>query len=523
MGVSTATAGTWARPAWKVSELSQPSERAILCAYLLLCFFSLVPFLAIAQPPIVDFANHAARLTLACNMGDPAIAGMYRYQLGIIPNLAADFVNAPLCGIVEPTMVLRLVTAASLSLIYFSGWLVQRKLFGQANAFLFLLPAFAFNVVTTMGYINFLAGVAIACLMTALAIGREKNFGAMLLIGNLGGLILFFCHVFALAIGMIVFFGLMLGRAPPTPKRLFQTGLVTATSFLLPLSLLLFVQSDGHGFSMGYHEKMRVLIALFMANRSVGLYGIALLGPLLLALKDKDVCLHRHLRLPLAALALYVLLVPTSINDAVDIDARSFVALAFLFFMGLEPARARPGIALATGALSAAFVAFQLWQTVAIWQPFSRQVDEFRKASAVLPAQARVLSVRDFEGPRVIATPMSYFNVTSYATIDRRIFNPMEFTGVGMQPLYVTPAFQAIDEPAGGPFSTEVANRLATPDGEVERLGPTLKTRFALRWPETFDYVVFYHFGRPTNFNPTVLTEVRRGSFFSIFKIRKAS
>ena len=38
------------------------ANAAILAAYVALCAFSLLPFLLIEHPPIVDFANHAARL-----------------------------------------------------------------------------------------------------------------------------------------------------------------------------------------------------------------------------------------------------------------------------------------------------------------------------------------------------------------------------------------------------------------------------------------------------------------------------
>ena len=520
MNSSSPTADGWMPVAERRSD-GAVSQKLILATYLILCFISIIPFVAIAHPPIVDFANHAARLDLACHRNDPAVAAMYRYQLGIIPNLAADLVNFPLCGAVGPTAVLKGVTAGSLLLIYFSGWLIQRKLFGRANAFLFLLPALAFNIVTTMGYINFLAGVAVVCLMVALAIGREKEFRTMLLIGNIGGLVLFFCHIFALAIGLVLFFGLMLRGERLSPGRLVEAGFRTLALFALPLILIPLVPSDGHDFSFGYQQKIRVLIAPFMANRSLGLYGLILLAPLCLALKDKDARLHELFRVPLALVALYVLLAPSHVHDAVDIDARSVVPLAYLFFAALAPGGRERGLTIALAALAAAFAAFQLWSIAAVWQPYSRQMAEFRAATTVLPADAKVLPVRDFEGPNVVAAPMGYFNVTSYATLDRRIFNPLEFTGVGMQPLSATPAFAAIDTPAGPPFSAEIANRLATPDADLQRRAPELATRFALRWPHTYDYVIYYHFGRPRNFNPKVLSEVRSGSFFTIYKIKK--
>lgn len=44
--------------------------------YLIFCALSVVPFIAVANPPIVDFPNHAARLGLQCAMGDPVVSAM---------------------------------------------------------------------------------------------------------------------------------------------------------------------------------------------------------------------------------------------------------------------------------------------------------------------------------------------------------------------------------------------------------------------------------------------------------------
>ena len=523
MRSSTATADGWVRPIEGAPEAGAFGEKAILYAYVLLCCASLVPFLAIAQPPIVDFANHAARLTLACRTGDPAVAAMYLYHLGIIPNLAIDLVNAPLCGVVGPAMVLRLVTATSLSLIYFSTWLIQRKLFGCANAFLFALPAIAFNLVTTMGYINFLAGVAIACLLAALTIGREHRFGSMVPVCNASGLLIFFCHVFALAFAMLIVFGLTARGARLSARRLTAAAFRTAILFALPLALLAFVPTAHEHFSIGFAHKIRTIPALFMAQHvSPGVYGLVLLGPLFLLLKDKAAKIDDRMRLPLLVVAAFVLVSPCSLQDAVDIDSRMLVALAYLFFASLRPCRSERELTLALGSVAGALVAFQLWAAATIWVPFSAQVDELRHSSTILPAKSKVLTIAS-TGPELIANPLAYSHLTSYVTIERRIFNPLEFTGVGMQPLKVTPAYAAVDTPTGQPYSPELANRFILPDPSLAELARKNNAGFALGWPHKFDYVIFYHFGRPYNFNPAVLEEIRRGSFFSILKVRRPS
>ena len=496
--------------------------RGISLLYAALCILSLLPFVLIAHPPIVDFANHAARLSIACNLADPAISAMYRYSLGWIPNLAVDVVNAPLCGVMGPVAVMKLVTAASLMLVYLSGWLIQRKLFGQANAFLLLLPAIAFNLVTSMGYTNFLAGVGVACLMVALALGREKKFRELLLICNAGGVILFFCHIFALAFAMFFFGGLVLRDSPRTVRGFFTAGLKAVALFAVPLLMIPLVPSSGEAMSIFYSGKGRLLAALFLApHPNPGIFGFLLLIPLYLAIRNGLADVSARLRVPLIVLALYVLLVPSGMQDAVDIDSRTLVPLAYLFFAALRPIRREKEVTAVLVAASTIIIGSGLVSSAVYWRSFSSQVGELRRAMEVLPARSTVLSVKSEADEGDIVSPISYSHLTSYATLDRRVFNPLEFSGIGMQPLSSTPAYAAIDTPAAIPVQVDNALLLEDPSASLVKTRKGSKARFMYRWPEHFDYVIYYHHGRTSNFDPLHLTEVRRGSFFSILKVKK--
>ena len=498
------------------------TNAAILVAYLTLCALSLLPFLIVEHPPIVDFANHAARLWLACNPGDPAVDAMYRYHLGLIPNLAADLINWPLCGVTGPAAVLKATIVGSLALVYFSGWLIQRKLFGGANAFLLLLPAFAMNIVTSMGYINFLAGAAVACLMVALIVGRERRFGGLVVLGNAGGLILFFCHIFALALGVVLFLGLMLQDSSRTVRGFIAAGLKTAAMFALPLLLIPLVPSASEALRIDYIGKGRAAAALFMTQHpNPSIFGMLLFIPLYLVIRKGWVRIERTMWWPLGTLAAYVAIVPSGLQEAIDIDARTMVALAWIFFASLQIVDRRREISTVVAASSTALVAYSLVMTMLVWQPFSRQVAEFRRADHVLPARALVLSVAPKEPTNTIAGSLAYGHISSYATLDRRIFNPMEFTGVGMQPLIATAAFAPYDVPHAMPFDPKTAAKLAEPTPEFEKKIKLHNSEYAARWPDRFDYVIYYHFGQAPNFDPARLEMVEQGSYFSILKVKR--
>lgn len=518
---TVADAGT-CEPAASGNAASVRDKSLVTFLYLPFCLLGLLPFLLVEHPPITDYANHVARLWVACNLADPAVGAMYQYRLGIVPNLAVDLVNAPLCGVVSPAAVVKGATAGALCLIYLSGWLIQRRLLGQPNVFLLALPAISLNLVTTMGYVNYLAGAAVACLLVALIAGRNRRFGELLLIGNLGGLVLFFCHIFALAFAGLFMFGMFVARAKRNVRGIVEAGLRTGAMFALPLLLVPFVAQGSGGFEINYENKPRLLFALFMSHHgSLGVNGLLLLFPLFWAMSKGRLRLHPALRWPLAVIGVFVLLAPSAIQEAVDVDSRTLIPLACLFFAGLQPIAAKRIIERCTAVVTLALIAWNLWSAGTTWVRFDQQVAELRSAMQVLPRQTLLLAVDDEAAVRRAAAPLAYGHLASYATIDRQVFNPLEFTGVGMQPMRTQPAFAAVDTPALLPFSIEIAAKLKNPDADLSRRADEADAGFAVRWPERFDHVLFFHFERNSNFDPQFLTPVHRGSFFSILKINR--
>lgn len=495
-----------------------------LWLYLICCAISVIPFVAVAHPPIVDFPNHAARLGLQCAIGDPMVAAMYRFHLGLIPNLAVDLFNAPLCGLVPPPVVLKATIIAALAILYWACWRIQRQLFQAANPFLLFVPAMSLNVVTTIGYINFFFGIAIAIAMIALVLPQRRTRN-MILIGNAGGVLLFFAHIFALAFAVVVFFGWFL-KWPLRPRGVIEAGLRTLAMFALPLALIPFVPREHAELAINYLPKARALYAPFFAHSGTQtiLLLVALAVSFYLLWRHGRILLHPRMRLPLAAVAIYVLLVPSQLQDAVDIDARTSVALAYLLFASLAPVRRDVSVTLVAG-LAMLWLAAHIVTTVTVWMPFSRQVDELRAALPVLPAQATLLSVTvaDEETDRLnnVAPMVAYSHLASYATTDRRVFNPLEFTGIGMQPLSATGRFAPLDVPASMPLHVTAAAALKSADA-LERY-PVLaqQASYAHHWPERFDFVIYYHFGASPNFDPARLQLVRQGSFFSLLRVRR--
>jgi hypothetical protein len=310
---------------------------------------------------------------------------------------------------------------------------------------------------------------------------------------------------------------------PRNAKGLVQAGLKTLALFAVPLVLIPFVPSAEEALKIDYIGKGRAVAALFMTQHpGPSIFGMLLFIPLYLVMRKGWVDVHQAMRWPLGALAAYVLVVPSGLQDAIDIDARTMIALAYLFFASLRPRQQQREITAVVGAASASAVGYALVMTVLVWQPFSREVSELRRSMQVLPVKALVFSVTQKDVTTSTALPHAYGHLTSYATLDRRIFNPLEFSGIGMQPLMPTPAFAPFDTPAAMPFDARTALKLADPDPAFEKKIRAYNVEFAERWPQRFDYVVYYHFGGKPNFDPARLTLIEQGSFYSILKTKRS-
>jgi hypothetical protein len=123
--------------------------------------------------------------------------------------------------------------------------------------------------------------------------------------------------------------------------------------------------------------------------------------------------------------------------------------------------------------------------------------------------------VRD-DLPGQTVAPAAYTHLASFAIVDRKAFDPLEFTGRGMQPLAAAPAFRAITVQAARPLTAENARALERWTAPATAQMARDRLTYAAAWPQHFDRVIYYHFGDPANFDPSALKTVAEGSFFAI-------
>jgi hypothetical protein len=500
---------------WPVSLPSGWLQWAVVA----LTIMAAAPFLICPNPPIADMPNHVARLFLECHREDPILASLYQVRPALIPNISMDLANIALCGLVSPSMVFKGILAASIVTMAIAGAVIQNKAFGAASVGLLVVPATALNLVTFMGYVNFLSGIAVLFVMIALIIGRMENSRRLWLVCGIGSVLLFLCHIFALALGMVFVFGMKIANRRSF-KEILRCG--ASTVLLFSPALALFVAAEkpvGHS-TVEVGDKLFAMVVPFLSGAG-GLSQSITILVMVIALVGAFIARRRLANNELYCAAMlgvaFGLALPFRIGDAVDIGTRTLAAAIPLFALAIPPRPRSPGTAI-IAASCCVLLAFHLQTQATVWPRFSRQVVEFRRALVAIPPKSKILTVWGGadDAPQALIGEAAYSHLAGYGIVDRGAFYPLEFMGRGMQPLSVNPQLETITPRAARPLAVESARSLEHWAGAPNATMVESKVDYGVKWPEQFDRVVYFHFGDPPNFDATHLRLAHEGSYFSI-------
>src|ERR1700730_1981082 len=152
-----------------VTDLSPGRFAALFAAFFIV---AALPVLIVETLPLFDYPNHLARMhILAAYESSPFLKQFYALDWRPIPNLAMDLVVPPL------TRVLPLAWAGKAFILLIAGGaaLLHRVLFGRWSAWSLLAFLLLYNRILLWGFVNFLFGVGLALMATALWIGLRER------------------------------------------------------------------------------------------------------------------------------------------------------------------------------------------------------------------------------------------------------------------------------------------------------------------------------------------------------------
>jgi hypothetical protein len=510
----------------------------------------IAPLFLTEMPPLLDYPNHLARMAiLAADGQDPALAQIYAIHWRIVPNIGIDLAMPRLMRILPLFAAGKIFVALALLLPLVGVAALHRAVFRVRDYWPLAAALVAYNRLFFAGFLNFLIGVGLALLGAAIW-EFQRNGGAWrrLATASIAALIIFFCHLIAVAFYGLLLLALELGDA--WRRRRLRLGPVAmlAVPFVLPAILYLRAPISG-GAPAGGHGLLDVVRhyywALAAEPRGLEFYG--LLGPFLTYDRLLDAAamvlvlaalgvtaFGRRLKVAPALAGTFVLLLllypvtPFFLMETAWVDQRLPVLAGFVLFAGALPRV----LSLRTKRLMVAAFAVPIVARTAViasvWAGHDRVIADFRQVIAPVGPGDRVLVVqpeRNADPRAMVNNPDSVramrdndstMHLPALLVIERKAFWPLLFTAPTKQPVAVNPPYDAISLPEG---ELPWVGGLAAPGPEDVRWAPYLPD-----WEHKFDWVLVLHPGAaPSGYDllPDRLEKAGGGGVAALYRVRR--
>ncbi len=418
-----------------------------LTGFLALSIIALLPIVACALPPILDYPNHMARMhILASSPLNADLARYYKIAWSPIPDLAADSI-VPLLARIMPVMIAMRVFLAIVLIALAGGAIMLNRVAYQRwspwplTAFLLL-----YNRMLLWGFINYLAGLALALWALAAWLLLERRPFAVRLAAGLGlSTIIYLAHLAAFgcyALAVLALAAVPFDGARVTTGARLKRLLSAAVTLTPPVILFLISPTSGAPASIAYGNPLRKLdlpVSIFDDYSRVfdGATFAVLLIAVIVGLARGGIRVHRHLRWCVAAIIAAFLLLPSQFLSASGIDHRLPIAIAFLFvassdWSAIDPWR-RKIIAVALLALFIVRMAVVL----DVWIQADREYARLLPAFDAIAPGAAVAVAAPAEAVQAGGIPLLHF--PTIAVIKRDAFAPSLFAAPYQQPVRFTP------------------------------------------------------------------------------------
>lgn len=425
-------------------------QKFILAPYFALLALSVLPVLAFAYPPLVDYLNHLARLHIILNPDDPVLNQFYRIEWRFLPNLGMDLFGLALgewlgVGGVGKAYLLLVIVVFTSAAPFLSYVLFGRVTAASLGGFLVL-----YNYALNLGTLNYLlaCGLAIWAFGAYLLLVRRTRY-LHAAVGTVMGLGLLMVHlyglgIYAVLVGMQALSELKWGQ--------FRELAVRASQFILPVGAFFFLSpvagGDGPGAPYLFDWTWKVLnlahLTMFDGPAVRAAVSALVLFLIVLAVRHWRTAFHKHVTAAVFVLLGLYTLVPPFLLSGSNVDWRLLIPLALVACGALTwtPATRRGEVAL----LGFLILAVGL-QSVYVHQRWARADAHQAHVAALLkalPEGSKIFPVFFGGGWKEAESPIPWPHMSAVGVIERNHFLPSLFAFKTQQPLNYTPAYEPI-------------------------------------------------------------------------------
>ena len=520
----------------------RPGRPALVGLYLVFFAIALMPVFAFEVLPLGDMLNHLTRAYIINTLdSSPDLQKYYAVHWALFSFQSTDLLLPPLARWFGLATSQHLFVAITFGLLLSGTAALHRALFGRIGPWPAAAVLFLYSFPLALGQISFLFSTGLSLLLLAGWIAyRDRLDTRRLMVFVLVSFALFLSHFFAFAAYALTVASYELGRLREEPTLARKLRRLIAVGLPLTAPAICFVLQFG-GTIKGntfYGEILAKAVAVLSPTLTYGTWSdilltIAIGAALWILERKKLLSFAKTMRVPAIVLILTAIAMPRLLSGVLGADLRLPCLLAFLLVGSSELALPRRRAVAIFAAGLGALLVFRVASIFEQWRHFDADYREFRAVDDKIERGSRLVVIpfeKDFRSHPQPLLP--YWFVTAFAVIDRDVFMPLLYTfatplqlaGEGTEIVSGTLARARKVEwhPADPAFATADAATLAQTSAVGQRISDVdvyTSTIDWSDWPERFDYAVDLHFGRAGNPVPALLTEVWRGSYFTIYRI----
>jgi hypothetical protein len=509
-----------------------------LCAfYAALLAIAVVPVFSFGILPLGDMPNHLARAFIINHLASDADLQRYSaIEWRFFSFQSTDFILPLLTKVFGLELGARLFVTATFALLIGGTAALHRAWFGRVGLWPAGCVVFLYSFPFALGQISFLFTTGLSLLLFAAWNATIERHGIVkVALFSAASFALLLCHFFAFAA-----YALMVGTHAAGRwwrVRRWRDLVEAGVPFVLPA--IVFVLSFGasiHGRSF-YGDLFAKAVSVLAATVTYGTWPdvfvtVAVIGAVWILHRRRLFSFKREMRLPLLVLVVAAIAMPRMLQGVLGADLRIPCLLAFLLVAASDVAfrTRRQTLAFATGVI--VLLLFRVATLADQWRVFDADYREFRAAAASIERGSRVMMIPVDLGKTVDRPRLPYWYLGSLAVIDRSVFLPHLYT--------IATPLRFTDGRAADLIGPALASRrmewrptrpeFAAADGKTVQQVGTVIQRMApwdavtnpidwSDWPEQYDTVIDLDFGQKENPVPALLTEIRRGAVFTIYRI----
>lgn len=416
--------------------------RAVLAWLAVLSAIAILPIVVVRLPPILDYPNHMARMHVLSALDHaPALARYYVVAWSPIPDLGADIVVPVIAAVMPVEDAMRLFLGLVLLGLATGCVALHRVAFQRWSLWPLTGFLLLYNRMLLWGFLNYLAGLALALWGLAAWVALERKPVWRLIVGSALATAIYLAHL--AAFGCYALAVLAYSCAPLNRRRAGRVLLPAVTTLVPPAAMFLTSPTSGAPIGFGYGNILRKLdlpVSIFdnYWRPFDATTFAALLIAVILGLWRGGIGLHPRLRWSLiAVIAAYVAL-PSRLLSASGIDHRLPVAVAFLLVAvsDWQPIGHRRRRMIA-GALLLLFL-IRMAVIGHVWLRADRQYEALLPAFDRIPNGATLAVAAPAAAVQAGGAPLLHF--PTLAVIKRDAFVPTLFADKLQQPVHFTDA-----------------------------------------------------------------------------------